>query len=180
MQTNGIHPGDVRLASAIAAGVPIPATAAQAAELVAHENASAAANADAVAASIKCSRCDTMMAKAFGHRACGPTCRRCETGLIAADAREYVQTQLAAFVMSDAPYSVSEWRWGAWMRQMLECYRVGHRPGYAAETRATCPTCDIDMERQACELSADPEDGRVEYRSVCPCCEKEIGEGDEA
>jgi hypothetical protein len=42
MQTNGTHPGDDRLAKAIATGHPIASTYAQAMELIAQENAAAA------------------------------------------------------------------------------------------------------------------------------------------
>lgn len=93
MQTNGIHPGDVRLASAIAAGVPIAGTPAQARELVAQENEAAA----------RAARTDAWLAKARAsatlHRVCQNADRdrywRGKPGVAAFDAMDSLMTPAA-------------------------------------------------------------------------------------
>lgn len=79
MQTNGIHPGDVRLASAISAGAPIAGTPAQARELVANENAFAARMAPDIIRCVSCRRLSPI-GTVFGAPSdkCPPCARKAE------------------------------------------------------------------------------------------------------
>lgn len=79
MQTNGIHPGDVRLASAIAAGVPIAGTVEQARELVANENAFAARMAPDIIRCVSCRKLSPI-GTVFGTPSdkCPPCARKAE------------------------------------------------------------------------------------------------------
>lgn len=88
------------------------------------------------------------------------------------EAREWVRDQLLAWAESECPAIKARKVWEPWFVAMLAHHRFGTKPTWAHDSRDNCDTCGIAMEWQECELSADPDDGRVGYRSVCPCCGK--------
>ena len=91
-------------------------------------------------------------------------------------ARSWARTELLAFVGSETACDGDETTWTPWFEEVLDAYLRGVKPDWAIDSEDVCERCgDIDMEREECELSRDPDDTGVGYRSVCRAC----GEGSE-
>ncbi len=91
-------------------------------------------------------------------------------------ARSWARTELLMFIGSETACNVPSELWTPWFEEILDAYLRGVKPDWAIGAEDVCERCgDIDMEREECELSRDPDDTGVGYRSVCRAC----GEGSE-
>jgi hypothetical protein len=173
MQTNGTHPGDDRLAKAIANGHPIASTYAQAMELIAQENAAAAKAASgremestrrAMALSRACERADRERYHPIGPGRPGrPVFDRVDASMTpSAKARTWARIELCELGDVDG---ADAGRLATVLRAIADGLE-GEMPHYVeSDSRRGC--CGVTL------IQRETEDG-TDYE--CPLCGKEVTE----